>query len=94
MTSLNSYIVVLSFPLFFLGQVQRPSMSRLRADTFTENPPLPPDDDPAVVSRKDDGGSCSQALSSSLGTVARSIDGVIDPVRKYGAKIDRESGRR
>jgi hypothetical protein len=54
-----------------LGHVQRPSLSRLRADSFAENTPPQPSDDRIVVSRKDDGGSCSQALPPSLSTVVR-----------------------
>jgi hypothetical protein len=48
------------------GHVQRAAVSRLRADLFTENPPPRANDKAAIVSRKDDGGSCSKALSLSL----------------------------
>jgi hypothetical protein len=46
-----------------LGQVQRPTTSRLRAEHLVETPPPVPSDELVVPSRKDEGGSFSQAIS-------------------------------
>jgi hypothetical protein len=46
-----------------LGHVQWVTASGLRAGIFSKIPSPQPGDERAVVSRKDDGGSCSQALS-------------------------------
>jgi hypothetical protein len=69
-----------------------PPTSRLRAGVFSETPPPHASDDPAVVSRKDDRGSCSQALSSSLAplhdrSMERSIPcGNMAPIINTGAR--------
>jgi hypothetical protein len=54
-----------------LGHVQQATTSRLQVDDFAESPPPPPSDDRPVVSWKDDGGSCSQALPPAPNTVVR-----------------------
>jgi hypothetical protein len=65
-----------------LGHVQHPSLSRLRAVIFTENPPPRASDGRAVVSRKDVGGSYSQVLSTSLATLHAQSTAKVDPVRR------------
>jgi hypothetical protein len=78
-----------------LGHVQRQSTSRLQAGIFTDPPPPRASDGRAVVSRKDDGGSCSQALQPSLAPLYARSTANVNPVRRselgafareYGAK--------
>jgi hypothetical protein len=62
--------------------------ARLQADDFTQSPPPRPGDDHAVVSRKDDRGSCSQASSPDLSTVVRPIDGEGRAAPQFWRQID------
>jgi hypothetical protein len=71
--------------------VYEPSASRC----FYRNPPPRASDGRAVVSRKDDGGSCSQALQPSLAPLHARSTANVNPVRRselgafareYGAK--------
>jgi hypothetical protein len=58
--------------------VSEPSTSR----HFYRTPPPRASDGRAVVSRKDDGGSCSQVLSTSLATLHAQSKAKVDPVRR------------
>jgi hypothetical protein len=58
-----------------LGHVQRVSFCCMRVGTFAEKTPGGPRDEPAVASRKDDGGPCSQVLPPTLNNVVRPHDG-------------------